>query len=256
MLRLQVNLKNKNGLKNIGDKVTRVVHIIGNGDQSQLFNSPGALKPSGNIVADPSGMKSPGAPVHRPGIKLTCNLPPFPVKGAYATCMVDFKMMLSLAKGEIEVPGEWILGFRPKHFMQKHPAIYMKRAAQIKEFFIDKPGYVKNYTDFNCGHMATYYAIKRLKADEINLYGFDSIFDMNLRSSSDFYQNSNRDANSNIRLNNNWRPIWQNMFNEFHNIKFILHHIHNNIKFPVRENVEIQTYVPPKMKIEKIKSNT
>ena len=26
-----------------------------------------------------------------------------------------------------------------------------------------------NYTDFNCGHMATYYALKKLRADQINI---------------------------------------------------------------------------------------
>ena len=93
--------------------MSKVAHVIGNGPRATLY------KPAR-------------------GIKITCNLPPFEVENVYTTCMVDFKMMLSLAKGEIEVPGEWILGFRPKHFMQKHPAIYMKRAAQIKEFFTDK----------------------------------------------------------------------------------------------------------------------
>ena len=90
--------------------------------------------------------------------------------------------------------------------------------------------------------MATYYAIKRLKADEINLYGFDSIFDMNLRSTSDFYQNSARDANNNVRLNTNWRPIWYNMFNEFENINFKLHHFHKDIKFSIKENINIISY--------------
>ena len=90
--------------------------------------------------------------------------------------------------------------------------------------------------------MATYYAINKFKPDEINLYGFDSIFDMNLRSSSDFYQNSSRDANNNVRLNTNWRPIWQNMFDEFQDIKFILHHFHKDIKFPIKNNVEIISY--------------
>ena len=199
--------------------MAKVVHVIGNGDSCDFYNK----KP-------------------RQGLKLTCNIAPFSVPGAYAACIVDFKMMRSLTKGEIDVPGEWILGYRPKIWMSQNPNFYMKRAAQIKEFFTEKPDYVKNYTDFNCGHMATYYAIKRLKADEINLYGFDSIFDMNLRSSSDFYQNSSRDANNNVRLNGNWRPIWYNMFNEFENINFKLHHFHKDIKFSIKENVEIISY--------------
>ena len=197
----------------------RVVHIIGNGDSAFLYDKE-----------------------KRPGLKLTCNIPPFHVANAYATVIVDFKMMNAITKGEIDPPGEWVIGFRPKVWMDKNPGFYMKVAHRVKEIFTKKPDYVKNYTDFNCGHMATYYAINKFNPDEINLYGFDSIFDMNLRSSSDFYMNSSRDANNNVRLNSNWRPIWQNMFNEFHNVKFVLHHSHNSIKFPVGENVEIRVY--------------
>jgi len=197
----------------------RVVHVIGNGDSCHLYEKN-----------------------KRTGLKLTCNIAPFPVQDVYASCIVDFKMMKSITFGEIDVPGEWILGFRPKIWMDKNPAFYMKRAGQIKEFFLQKPDYVKNYTDFNCGHMATYYAIKRLKAEEINLFGFDSIFDMNLRSTSDFYQSSSRDPNNNVRLNTNWRPIWENMFSEFNDIKFILHHFHKDIKIKIGQNVEIVSY--------------
>ena len=199
--------------------MAKVVHIVGNGDSADFYNRQ-----------------------ERKGLKLTCNIPPFPVQGAYATCIVDFKMMRSITAGEIDVPGEWILGHRPKIWMSQHPAFYMKRAGQIKEFFTLKPSYVKNYTDFNCGHMATYYALNKFKPDEINLYGFDSIFDMNLRSSSDFYQHSDRNHGNNVRLNTNWRPIWQNMFDEFQDVKFVLHHFHNDIKFPVKENVSIISY--------------
>lgn len=199
--------------------MARVVHVIGNGDSCHLYSKQ-----------------------QRKGLKLTCNIAPFTVPDAYASCIVDFKMMRSITNGEIDVKGEWVLGYRPKIWMDQQPNFYMQRAHQVKEFFTEKPKYVKNYTDFNCGHMATYYAIKRLKADEINLYGFDSIFDMNLRSTSDFYQNSARDANNNVRLNGNWRPIWYNMFNEFENIKFVLHHFHNEIKFSIKENIEIISY--------------
>lgn len=199
--------------------MARVVHVIGNGDSADLYNKE-----------------------KRIGLKLTCNVPPFEVNGVYASCIVDFKMMKAITKGEIDVPGEWILGYRPRIWMDRNPAFYMKRAQQIKHFFTEKPNYVKNYTDFNCGHMAVYYAIKRLQANEINIYGFDSIFDMNLRSTSDFFMNSDRGSNNNVRLNTNWRPIWQNMFNEFHNVKFKLHHFHKDIKFPIKENVEIISY--------------
>jgi len=199
--------------------MSRVVHVIGNGDSADLYNNK-----------------------ERKGLKLTCNLPPFPVENVYGSCIVDFKMMKAITEGVIDVPGEWILGYRPKIWMEKHPDFYMRRAPQVKEFFTKKPEYVANYTDFNCGHMAVYYAIKKFNPTEINIYGFDSIFDMNLRSSSDFFMISDRQANNNVRLNGNWRPIWDKLFNEFNSINFKLHHFHNQIKFEVGNNVEIITY--------------
>ena len=44
------------------------------------------------------------------------------------------------------------------------------------------------------------------------------------------------------RLANNWRPVWSNMFKEFPNTHFIMHHIHDAVKFPVPENVSVKTY--------------
>ena len=196
--------------------MTRVAHIIGNGDNASLY------KPS-------------------TGLKITCNLPPFAVDNVYTTCIVDFKMMMAIKEGSVIVPGEWVLGARPKKFMEMYPSTNMKHAQQIKEFYLTLPKYVKNYTDFNCGHMATHYAANKLKSDEIHMYGFDSIFDMNLRSSTDFYMNSNREPMNNVRLSDNWRPVWQNMFKEFPEKQFVLYHKHPNIKFAVPKNVEIRS---------------
>lgn len=201
----------------------KVVHIIGNGDTADFFNRD-----------------------KRPGLKLTCNIPPFPVKGAYGTIMVDFKMMRALTKGELTIPGEWILGYRPKIWMEKNPQFHMTMAPQIKEFYLKLPKYVKNYTDFNCGHMATHYACTKFSPDIVYMWGFDSMFDLNLRSCSDLYLPSPRDDKSNVSLSNNWRPVWQNMFAEFPETKFVLNHFHDNIKFPVGKNVEIN--VMPKKK--------
>lgn len=192
-------------------------HIIGNGGSAQLY------KP-------------------QPGLKLTCNLPGFAVEGVYGTCIVDFKMMNAIATGNVTVPGEWILGARPKEFCRMNPTFHMKYASQIKEFFIDLPKYAGNYTNFNCGHMATYYALKRIKAKQIHMYGFDSMFNLDLRSASDFYLVSDRDAANNLRLTNNWRPIWQNMFSEFPNVEFVLHYQTDEIKFPVPDNVKIKVH--------------
>ena len=75
--------------------MSKVAHIIGNGDNASLY------KPS-------------------VGLKITCNLPPFAVENVYTTCMVDFKMMKAIEEGSVIVPGEWVLGARPKKYMEMH----------------------------------------------------------------------------------------------------------------------------------------
>ena len=196
--------------------MTRTAHIIGNGDSASMYNPA-------------------------KGFKITCNLPPFAVENVYASCIVDFKMMNAMKEGSVAVPGDWVLGARPKKFMELNPQFNLKYAKQVKEYYDVLPKYAGNYTNFNCGHMAVHYSANKLKCDEIHMYGFDSMFDFNLRSSSDLYLVSDREANNNLRLSNNWRPIWQEMFKEFPNTKFVLHHKHNQIKFPVGKNVEIVT---------------
>ena len=194
----------------------RVIHIIGNGDNAVRY------KPS-------------------KGIKLTCNLPPFAIDNVYATCIVDFKMMVAISDGIVQVPGEWIVGFRPKKWCEMRPDFYMKYAPQIKTFYLDKPDYVPTYTEFNCGHMATHFAANKLKGEEIHLYGFDSMFDFNLRSYTDTFMTSDRSDTNNARLTNNWRAIWPELFKEFPNTQFVLHHKHDKLKYPKPENVEIIT---------------
>lgn len=197
--------------------MSRVVHVIGNGDNAVMY------KPS-------------------KGLKVTCNLPPFAVENVYTTCIVDFKMCKAITEGSVIVPGDWVLGYRPKVWYDKNIDNFKMRFSQhIKEFYTDLPDYAGNYTNFNCGHMATHYSANRLKGTEIHLYGFDSMFDMNLRSCTDFYLNSDRGTTNNVRLADNWRPVWQGIFNEFKYTQFVLHHKHNNIKFTVPENVEIVT---------------
>jgi hypothetical protein len=194
----------------------KIAHIIGNGDNATRY------KPA-------------------PGLKITCNLPPFAVENVYTTCMVDFKMMNAIKEGSVIVPGEWVLGARPKKFMELNPQFNMRYAQQVKDYYTVLPDYAENYTNFNCGHMAVHYAANKLKCDEIHMYGFDSLFDFNLRSASDLYLISDREANNSLRLSNNWRPIWQDIFKEFPNTQFVLHHKHENIKIPVTKNVEIRT---------------
>ena len=199
--------------------MSRVVHIIGNGDSSLLYE------------AEP-----------RKGLKLGCNRIGFPVPDMFASCIVDYKFMQAMTNKEIDLPGQWILGFRPKHWMEMHPEYYIKVSHQVKEFYTELPKYAANYTDFNCGHMATHYAANKLKADVIHMYGFDSIFDFNLKSGSDFSLNSDRGGANNLRLADNWRPIWQHMFREFSDTKFILHYPHDKLKINIDNNVEVKMY--------------
>ena len=202
---------------------SRVVHIIGNGDSSFLYNE---------------------AP--RKGLKLGCNQIGFEIPDKYATVIVDYKFMDAMTKGGILVPGQWVLGFRPKHWMELNPQYYLKVAPQVKEFYLHLPKYVANYTDFNCGHMAAHYACNKLKADEIHMYGFDSLFDFNLRSVSDINLNSDRGNSNNLRLSDNWRPIWQQMFREFKDVKFNLYYYHNKLKINKDDNVHIHVIDPKK----------
>ena len=196
--------------------MSRVGHVIGNGDNAVMY------KPS-------------------KGLKVTCNIPPFEVANVYTTCLVDFKMMKAMTEGSVYIPGEWTLGYRPKVWMENNPQFHMKVAQQIKGFYLELPKYVANYTDFNCGHMATHYTANHLQCEEIHMYGFDSIFDFNLRSCTDMYLNSDRSLSNNNRLANNWRPVWQNLFNEFPNTQFVLYHEHNNAKIDLGKNVEVIT---------------
>ena len=199
--------------------MARVVHVIGNGDHSHLYNE------------EP-----------RRGLKLGCNQIGFDVPDKFASCIVDYKFMNALTQKEITLPGQWILGFRPKHWMEMHPQFFMQKSQQVKEFYLHLPAYVANYTDFNCGHFAVHYAANKLKADEIHMYGFDSNFDFNLNSVSDFSLKSDRGGANNLRLADNWRPIWQGIFREFKNVKFIMHHSHDKLKINKDDNVEVKIY--------------
>lgn len=196
--------------------MTKVAHLIGNGKSSALY------KPE-------------------KGLKILCNLPPFEVKNAYTTVMVDFKMMKSIHEGVLTVPGDWVLGARPKKWMEMRPDFYLKYSSQIKEFYTVLPKYAGNYTDFNCGHMACHYIMNKLKCDEVHMYGFDSLFNFDATSCSDLYLQSSRDNMNTQRLTSKWRPIWAGIFSEFTNKKFILHKKKDNgsMKIKTPKNVEV-----------------
>lgn len=178
----------------------KVAHMVGNGKSASEF------------------LKKP-----RKGLKVTCNLPPFAIPDAFATTMVDFKMMRAIANGGVVVPGDWVLGIRPKVFCDKNPGFYMKHAHQIRMFYTPLPKYAENYTKFSCGHMATHYCANYIKADEIHIYGIDSFFDLDVYSATDLYLPSDRGSANNMRLMEDWRPIWMGIFGEFPNTEFIIH---------------------------------
>jgi hypothetical protein len=196
--------------------MTKKIQIIGNGPSAPLLYAP---------------MKD--------AVRYTCNLPPFDVPDARATFMVDFKMMRALTEGSVIVPGDWILGMRPKKWCEGNSSFYLKHSKQIRGFYTELPKYAPDYTAFNCGHLATYYCAKQLQADEIHMYGFDSIFDFELRSCTDFYLASDRSEANNVRISNRWRPIWTDMFKEFSHVKFILYHKHTKSKTPLPKNVSV-----------------
>ena len=184
------------------------------------------------------------------GKLLICNMPPFeiPNNEVFATCMVDYKMMLALANGHIKLDMyDWILGTRPRHWMEMQPSFYLKYAQKIKAMHTHIPSYAKLQgqneaqaaTNYSCGHMAVDYACRVQKATEVHIYGFDSMFDTSLRSYTDLLLESDRSSQNTHRLANNWRPIWTKMFEEFDNTQFFLYHSHSKLKFPVGDNVKI-----------------
>ena len=78
--------------------MTKTAHVIGNGP------SAGFYKPA-------------------KGLKILTNLPPFAVNNAYTTVMVDFKMMKAINDKVLAVPGDWVLGARPKKWMEMRKLI-------------------------------------------------------------------------------------------------------------------------------------
>lgn len=202
------------------------VNVLGNGNSAGLFKRG------------------------QPGKLLVCNMPPFeiPRNEVHATCMVDYKMMMALAKGQVKLDMyDWVLGNRPRHWMEMNPAFYMKYSGCIKTFHTHVPPYAQlpgqspqqAATNYSCGHMALDYACRKMKAEEVHVYGFDSMFETNLESFTDLLLESDRSTQNTHRLANNWRPIWGKFFTEFKDTKFFIHHTHDRIKFGAPSNVEI-----------------
>ena len=197
--------------------MSKVAHIIGNGDSHHLY------KPAKGII-------------------MTCNLPPVTdIKNVYATAIVDFKMCRAMHEGSVDLRAyDWVMGARLKKYTEMKPDFYMKFARHIKEFYLELPPYANNYTDFNCGHMCTHYVANKLNCDEIHMYGFDSIFDFNLISTTDLVLQSARDHTNTHRLAENWRPITEGIFKQFPNTQFVVYHKHDHAKIDLPKNVEVR----------------
>lgn len=196
--------------------MTKVAHIIGNGRSCATY--------------EPAK-----------GLKITCNLPPFEIRNVYTTTIVDFKMCKSMDEGSVTIPGDWVMGARPKKYCEMFPRFRMKFAHQMKEFYTHLPKYAKDYTAFNCGHMATHYTANKLGVDEIHMYGFDTIFAFDITSTSDLILKSDRQTGNTQRLTNNWRPIWEGIFREFENTQFVLYY-HKDVEplISLPKNVEVR----------------
>ena len=203
------------------------IHILGNGDSAAFFK-PHARERDGRL--------------------LICNMPPMEVYNVYACCMVDFKMMKNLTKKEINLDQyKWVLGNRPKIWMDKNPSFYIEHSWHIREFYTDVPKYCgkpanQAATNFNCGHMATHYAARKHEPEEIHMWGFDSIMDHSMRSYTDTVLPSDRNNTNNYKLLEVWRPIWTNMFKEFSDKKFVIHHMHNKPKTKLPPNVGVEVH--------------
>jgi len=203
------------------------VNVMGNGDGACLFENG------------------------TDGELLVCNMPPLELSKSevYASFMVDYKMMVALDEGKVELGQyDWVLGTRPRRWMEKNPTFYLKYSQNIRGFHTYVPPYAQlpghklsdAATNYSCGHMAVDYACRIMKAKEVHMYGFDAMFDMNLDSHTDTFLDSNRSALNIHRMASNWRPIWSHFFREFSTVKFVIHHAHSDIKLIVPENVSIE----------------
>ena len=205
----------------------RRVNVLGNGDNSSLFEK---------------GTE---------GELLVCNMPPMSLskKEVFGSCIVDFKMMVALESGAVRLDEyDWILGTRPRRWMEKNPTFYLKYSQNIKGFHTYIPPYAQlpghkledAASNYSCGHMAVDYACRIMKATEVHMYGFDALFDMNLSSFTDTFMESNRSALNVHRMASNWRPIWSGFFREFNDVQFVIHHEHSDIKLSLSKNARVE----------------
>ena len=208
------------------NRKTRVVHVIGNGPSSFLYNED-----------------------VRKGLKLSCNSAPFHVEGLWASCVVDMKYTNNIKAGLVTPQADqWILGHRPKKLLENPKYVHFRHRVSnfIKEYYLDLPEYAgkgeAGYKNLSCGHFAVHYACNRLSADVVHMYGFDSLFEYTANSCTDMNMQETRNPVVDKEIVPVWRRLWNDMFNDFSETKFNLHYKNNKLKIDNRENLNIIVY--------------
>jgi hypothetical protein len=88
--------------------------------------------------------------------------------------------------------------------------------------------------------MGLHWICNELKATEVHMYGFDSLFGFDITSTSDMILPSDRENMNTQRLTAKWRPIFKGIFDEFkEQTKFILYHPKGELFITQPENIEI-----------------
>ena len=94
---------------------------------------------------------------------------------------MHFKMMIALDEGKLDLGKyDWILGNRPRRWMEQKPSFYLKYAQNVRGFHTYVPKYAQlpghkleeAATNYSCGHVAADYVCRIMKATEVHMYGF------------------------------------------------------------------------------------
>lgn len=188
------------------------VHILGNGPSIKLFN----------------------APDYKKDIKIGCNFTDISLSPDY-TVMVDVRPLMKLKEGHI-VPVPVILSDRGKeHLGKSNLNLDIKDVVPLK-----KVQQIHSKIAMNSGQHAVLYSIEHEHNDDklIHLWGIDSFWSDDLKSSSDKIMRNPKEA---ARIKPNitmvWRRYWKYIFNHYEDFMF---HIH--IPFNVEMRLSLKTH--------------
>lgn len=137
-----------------------------------------------------------------------CNFPPIPVD---ATCIVDRNVIRSWVEGKVEM--------LTKNFVLTRAAIETLNEKPSKEF-ISRPenaisilghfNLARNY--YSSGHWAAF-AMIRLGYTELDIYGCDSFWEMNIGSYTDNFIEKGKPLH-NPKFATEWRKSWHRLSRE------------------------------------------